>query len=89
MQAKDDLYELARGVSSRSDLIAFIEALNADFVARRAEWANDRIDLFLGGLCGFTRDMGGYYENMGEVVDVETATWRMVAQMLLAATVYE
>jgi hypothetical protein len=32
--------------------------------------------------------MDGFYKNMGETVDVETVTWRMAAQMLLAASVY-
>jgi hypothetical protein len=32
--------------------------------------------------------MAGYYKNMGEDVDVERITWRMAAEMLLAATVY-
>lgn len=84
----DDIYDLAANVKSRSDFISFVDNLNLNYKSNRDEWENDSLEDFLGGLSGFANDMGGYYKNMKEDVDVETVTWRMAAQMLLAAKVY-
>ncbi|UJB31011.1 hypothetical protein [Chromobacterium sp. Beijing] len=84
----DELYECAKAVVSRADFIRFVECLNQDHKNNGDEWQNLTLDQFLAGLSGFSRDMSGYYKNMGEVVDVEEITWKMAAEMLLAATVY-
>jgi len=84
-----DLVEQAAAVTSRADFLAFLEALRLDLRHQPGEWENDSLDSFLDGLQGFASDMDGYYRNAGEAVDVDVITWRMAAQMLLAATVYE
>jgi hypothetical protein len=84
----DEIYDLAAKVRSRSDFIIFVENLNRNYKSNNGEWENNNLESFLGGLSGFANDMGGYYMNMNEDVDIETITWRMAAQMLLAAKVY-
>ncbi|MBK4738301.1 DUF7660 family protein [Noviherbaspirillum pedocola] len=84
----DDLFDYAKTVSSREGFVKFIEYLNQDYQQKSADWENKTLDQFLSGLSSFTRDMAGYYKNMEEVVDVEHITWRLAAEMLLAATVY-
>lgn len=84
----DDLYDFAKTVSSRGDFIRFVSFLNKDLTERRDEWGNTSLDQFLSGLSSFAEDMDGYYKNMGETVNIENITWRMAAEMLLAATVY-
>ena len=84
----DELSDFAATVSSRQDFIQFVKHLNVDYREHRDEWENDDLESFLGGLSGFADDMAGYFKNMGETVDVETITWRIAAEMLMAATVY-
>ena len=84
----DDLFDYAKTVASREDFVKFVEYLNHDYQQKRDEWGNQTLEGFLGGLSGFANDMVGYYKNMGEVIDIERITWRMAAEMLLAATVY-
>jgi hypothetical protein len=84
----DQIFDLAAAVKSRSDFISFVDNLNHNFQSNKEEWENDNLESFLGGLSGFAHDMAGFYKNMKEDVDVETVTWRMAAQMLLAAKVY-
>ncbi|MFC4490371.1 DUF7660 family protein [Chromobacterium aquaticum] len=84
----DELYECAKAVVSRVDFVRFVEYLNQDCKNNGDEWHNLTLDQFLAGLSGFSRDMSGYYKNMDEVVDVEEVTWKMAAEMRLAATVY-
>jgi hypothetical protein len=88
MAVGDDLFAYAKSVSSRAEFVRFVDYLNADFRERPDEWENNTLEGFLGGLSGFAQDMAGFYKNMGESIDVETVTWRMAAQMLLAAKVY-
>jgi hypothetical protein len=85
----DDLFDYARTVTSREDFVKFVKYLNHDYNQKSDDWGNKTLEQFLSGLSGFANDMAGYYKNMGEVVDVERITWRMAAEMLLAATVYE
>lgn len=85
----DDLFDFAKTVSSREDFVRFVEYLNDDYRQKQDEWGNKTLGDFLGGLSGFANDMAGYYKNMGEAVDVEQISWRIAAEMLLAATVYE
>ena len=85
----DDLFDYAKTVTSRQDFVKFVECLNFDYQQRRDEWGNKTLEQFLGGLFGFANDMAGFYKNMGDDADVECITWRMAAEMLLAASVYE
>ena len=82
------LFDLASAVNSRDDFINLVNELNKEYLSGATDWENRDFSQFLMTLSGFTRDMGGYYQNMGETVDVEVISWRMAAQMLLAATVY-
>jgi hypothetical protein len=84
----EDLFDYAKTVSSRADFVKFVEYLNQDRREKSDDWGNQTLDQFLSGLSGFANDMAGYYKNMGEAVDVEQITWRIAAEMLLAATVY-
>lgn len=84
----DELFDYAKEVSSREDFVKFVQYLNEDHRQKGDDWGNQTLEQFLGGLSGFANDMAGYYKNMGEAVDVERITWRMAAEMLLAATVY-
>lgn len=84
----DELSDFAATVASRQDFIQFVKYLNADYREHREEWENDDLESFLGGLSGFANDMSGYFQNMGETIDVDAITWRIAAEMLFAASVY-
>ena len=84
----DELFDYAKTVRTRDEFVKFVEFLNEDLHAHKDEWENVDLQSFLGGLSGFARNVAGYYKNMGESVDAENITWRMAAEMLLAATVY-
>lgn len=86
--AGDDLFDYAKTVKSRGDFVIFLNYLSRDLKENSSEWQNGTLEEFLSGLAGFAGDMRGYYKNMGENIDVEAITWRMAAEMLLAASVY-
>ncbi|MHC5731839.1 MAG: DUF7660 family protein, partial [Nostoc sp.] len=43
---------------------------------------------YLDGLANFAIDMSSYYANLKEDINVNDITWRIAAEMLLAASVY-
>lgn len=86
---RENLFNYVKTIRSRADFVEFLNYFNGDYQHNRADWENDNLQDFLSGLEGFATDMDGYYKNTDKSVDVESISWRMVAEMLLAATVYE
>ena len=84
----NELYYVAEAVKSRNDFLDFLDELKENYSSHRDEWDNDNLEAFLEGYSAFADSIGGYYKNMHEEVDIETITWRMAAQMLLAAKVH-
>ena len=84
----EELQELAAGIKSRQDLAAFVIELSRSYEEIGDFWENDRLDIFLEALGGWTEDMDGYFKNRGEACP-ENPSWNLFAQMLLAAMIYE
>lgn len=82
------LDNLAESVASLDDFAAFVDALRSDLSVHPAEWENQTLERFLEALSAWVRDMDGYYKNCQRPVPV-TPDWRNVAEMLLAAKIYE
>lgn len=73
-------------VVDREDLVRFIEQLVGEY--RSGYFENDRLDLYLEALCGWTDDMDGVFAWQGSGTP-EQPTWNLIARMLLAATAYD
>lgn len=85
----DNLVDYIKTINSKDDFIKFLEYLNIDFELGKNHWENDDLKSFLDGMLGFTQAIDGYYKNTGETIDTDIITWRMFAEILLAAKVYE
>lgn len=83
-----EINEQVSEIKTRSDLIAFIEALRMDLQAQPRKWENASLDSFLGALASWAEDMDGYYENKGLEIP-KNPTWRTFGEMLAAARIYE
>ena len=82
--------DMARQIQSKGDFDEFLELLIMDVQSEEfQQWENKTIEDFLNGLKGFTHDIAGYYRNLGEEFDPNLPNWRTVADLLLAARVYE
>jgi hypothetical protein len=82
------LHEQVDAISSREDLVTFIEALRRDLDANPKEWENPTLVAFLGALASWIEDMDGFYLNSGREIP-RTPTWKTIGEMLAAARVYE
>jgi hypothetical protein len=82
------LDDLADKVSTREDFAAFVQALVADYQRHQQVWENRDLPSFLEALGVWAADLDGFYQNRGETVP-DQPSWKLLAQMLLAARVYE
>ena len=75
-------------VASREDLVSFLAELRRDLHENRGAWENDNLDAYLEALQAVFTDWNGRFVNRGEPVP-DTPTWKLIAEALLSAAVYE
>jgi hypothetical protein len=83
-----DLTEMVETIQSHPDFVAFSQALLKDLKERPAGWENRDLPAFLEALGAWVEDMNGYYQAKGGAIPLQPS-WKMLAQILLAAKVYE
>ncbi|RUP01591.1 MAG: hypothetical protein EKK34_28430 [Mycobacterium sp.] len=79
---------MALQVSDRLSLAKFIGQLAADFVDNQKSWDNRDLYSFFDALSAWLGSADQLYRNTGRVFP-EQMTWALVAEMLLAARIYE
>jgi len=73
---------------SRAELVGFLEQLADSLLEEPELWENADLESFLRAWSAWLDDMDGFFVNRGEPVP-ESPSWQLVAQMLLAARIYE
>ncbi len=73
-----NIYEFANEIKTRKDFEKFLRLLIDDYRNNKDSWENDRLDFYLEGLYGYN------YE-----AEEEEPSWKLFAEILLAAKVYE
>jgi hypothetical protein len=82
------LEEQIKNIKTRSDFVAFVQALQNDFKNNPESWVNGNLNNYLESLAAWTDDMDGYYINRKLPVP-ENIPWRVFADILVGARVYE
>jgi hypothetical protein len=82
------IHERVDGVRSRADLVNFVRALVADLESQPQAWENVSLDRYLEALASWLEDADGFFRNQGREIP-HNATWTSVAEMLIAASMYE
>ena len=77
-------------IKTREDFIEFM-ATFVKSIKSGSPIENNTVELYLDAVASWVEDMDGYYENMGlaNEVNLETMNWRVLADILIAATMYE
>jgi hypothetical protein len=73
-----DIYEQAGKINSQHDFSDFLKSLKKNLQENKDEWENDSLESFFDGLQGYCMDK-----------QQEVPTWKVFAELLLAARVYE
>ena len=82
------LEDTARSVETKDDFIIFLQALQADYEANGESWENTTLSSFLEATAAWSLDMEGYYRNTGQDSS-SVPPWRVLADILMAARIYE
>jgi len=85
----DKASELAPLVQTKKEFQEFLVALAEDYKANGTEWENSDIGLFLEALASYAQDIDGYYKNTNQTINSNIPSWRVFAEMLCGARVYE
>jgi len=78
-------------IKSRDDFYEFLTLLRDDLHKRPDGWENNNLDAFLEAMAAYTKDIGYMYRNNNIDIDVDVSNppWRVFADILLGAKIYE
>lgn len=76
-------------VKDRNSFIEFISSLRRELEANPTDWENNTLNSFLRALENYTIDIQGYYDNMHLGIDADIPSWRVFADILTGASIYE
>jgi hypothetical protein len=86
-----DLYSIK--VSDRRSFIEFLHLLVAEYNTNKHQWENQDLGSFLEAMARYSEDIDGYYKNcekeLGERINPDMGTFRVFADILRGAIVYE
>jgi hypothetical protein len=80
--------EQVDAIGSREEFVAYVRALTCSLHDEPATWEHRDLDSYLNALAAWVEDMDGYSRNRNDVTP-EQPSWKVLAQMLTAARVYE
>ena len=75
-------------IETRQDFIDFVHLLMNDLQNNGDKWENPDLPRYLEALASWTEDMDGYFLNKGEEPP-QHPTWKLFAEILIAASIYE
>ena len=76
-------------IHPKDNLIKFLEFFLGDYHKNFEKWKNSNLENFLQVMLSWTEDADGYYQNISVSNSIDTPSWRLFADMLLAVTMYE
>jgi hypothetical protein len=76
-------------VSDRQSFIEFIDLLREDLIKKPKTWENKNLGDFLEALASYAQDIQGYYDNTGQKVNADQASWQIFADIFKGASIYE
>lgn len=83
-----ELYVRVNQIKTRQDLAEFISALREDLEGNPGGWENPSLPAYLEAMAAWVQDMPPAFRNLG-VECSEQQPWRLCAEILLAAKIYE
>ncbi len=75
-------------IKSKEDFVNFVELLVSNLKSNPEEWTNKSLPEYLESISSWTEDMEGYYQN-NDMPIPENVNWKVFANILIAAKMYE
>jgi len=76
-------------VNDRQTFADFIDKLYQDYKENSSTWINKNLDEFLEAMSAYAKDIDGYYKNTNQNVNADNPSWRVFADILMGAKIYE
>ena len=76
-------------VIDKESFTTYAKNLLEDFKLNGGNWENKSLENFIEAIYRYASDIDGYYSNMNFDTSPNTPTWRIFAQILKGASVYE
>jgi hypothetical protein len=76
-------------INSREAFINFVESLQADFLQNKKNWENPTLEKFLDAVAQYAKDIQGYYDYATPGISADTPSWKVFADILIGASIYE
>jgi hypothetical protein len=76
-------------VSDKASFVQFLTMLHEDFIHNPENWENRNLGDFLEAMSRYVDDMQGYYNNTNQSIDTTQPSWKVFADVLKGATLYE
>jgi len=71
------------------EFVLFVEKLKKDYLTNKENWENSSIDLYLDAIAAYSRDIQGLYNNKNQKFEVKKIDWKVFADILKGAKIYE
>lgn len=75
-------------LTTKEDFSKFVLEILHDFQNNSANWENQDLSNFLEAIAAWSEDMDSFYANQGRPIPKDV-NWRVFAEILYAARVYE
>jgi hypothetical protein len=75
-------------INTREDFIQLLEFLSSNARNELSEWENKDLPSYFESMASWVEDMDGYYLNQKLPVP-ENVNWKFIADILMAARIYE
>jgi len=76
-------------IKSKEDFINFLAQLKEDFTKDPRSWENKTLADYLEAMKRYAQDVQGYYDNTSQNIDAALPSWKVFADILMGAKVYE
>jgi hypothetical protein len=83
-----DFEQKINEIGNKEDFVSFVELLVSDLNNNPGEWINKDLSGYLESIASWTEDMDGYYQN-NNIPIPENVNWKVFANILVAAKMYE
>lgn len=82
------LLDKLENIKTKDELSEFVSALQKDFKDNKDDWENQDLPSYLEAMSAWIDDMDGYYANQDKDLPIDL-TWKVFADILFAARIYE
>ncbi len=74
-------------VTDRNSFIEFVGLLRNDLLNNK--WENNNLADYLEAISSYAEDIQGYYDNTKQDVNADNPSWKVFADILIGASMYE